>query len=171
MASSKELALSLEQARELFSYDPDTGVLTWKKGFKCGANRVAPAGTIAGCTDSYGYLVTRTNRSGYKNHRLSWLLYYGEWPKGSVDHIDGDKANNRIANLRIATNSENLQNQRKPMRHNKLGILGVSMRGDKYTTKVHVNGADHYLGVFDTPEEAHEAYIKAKRDLHPYSTL
>lgn len=171
MASSKELALPPERASELFSYAPDTGVLTWKKEVKCGATRVAPAGTVAGCLDGEGYLVARTGRTGYRIHRLAWMLYYGEWPKGAIDHIDGDRANNRIANLRVATNSENAQNQRKAMKHNKLGILGVSRVGGKYRTKVHLNGRDYYLGVFDTPEEAHEAYVKAKRELHPYSTL
>ena len=171
MASNKELALPLEQARELFSYDPDTGELTWVNGFRRGNGAMAPAGTVAGCFDGEGYLVSRTNRTQYKNHRLAWLLYHGEWPKGAIDHIDGDKANNRISNLRMTTNSENLQNQRKPMRHNKLGILGVCMAGHKYRTKVHVNGADHYLGVFDTPEEAQAAYLKAKRELHPGNTL
>ena len=104
-------------------------------------------------------------------HRLAWLYVNGYCPPGDIDHINGDRAANRISNLRLATRSENLQNQSKAQKHNKTGLLGVSHRRGKFRAQIRVDGKKMHIGTFPTPEEAHTAYLEAKRQFHPFGTL
>ena len=95
----------------------------------------------------------------------------GEWPNGEVDHIDTNSMNDAWANLRDVSRQVNQQNQRKPLKTNKLGFLGVSKYGNGYLARIHANGVTKCLGTYSTPEKAHEVYLSAKRDLHTGSTL
>lgn len=105
-------------------------------------------------------------------HRLAWLYVYGEWPNGDIDHIDGDRLNNRIANLRDVSRRVNLENQRRPKACNKSGFLGVkTFRDQRFQARIQVRGVQLHLGTFDTPHEAHAAYVAAKRNLHQGCTL
>lgn len=107
-------------------------------------------------------------------HRLVWLHLYGEWPEHGIDHINGRRSDNTAANLRSVPQSENVQNQRKARRDNKsTGLLGVSRPSgrSKYRAQIMAQGRNRYLGYFDTPEEAHAAYLAAKRQLHPGCTI
>ena len=95
----------------------------------------------------------------------------GEWPRGVVDHINGNKMDNRWANLRDVTQSVNMQNQRKATRANKTGYLGVSPSGDKFVATITTNKAKRSLGRFDDLRHASAAYLRAKacaaRRQHP----
>ena len=164
--TEQRAALTAEQVRELLDYNPETGRFTW---------RIAPrghkAGSQAGCTDSYGYVVIRTAGAGHKAHRLAWLIAYGEWPDDQVDHINGDRSDNRIANLRSLTNQGNQQNRRTAHRGIRSGLLGVSPKRGKWRAQIKVDGKKRHLGLFDTPEAAHAAYLEAKRKLHPTCSI
>jgi hypothetical protein len=97
----------------------------------------------------------------------------GLWPQNDIDHRDGDKKNNRFSNLRDVTTQVNIQNQRRATKANKSGLLGAAFnrRLGKYVSGIGVAGRTVYLGVFETAIEAHEAYLKAKRQLHEGNTL
>ena len=99
------------------------------------------------------------------------LWWYGEWPESQIDHIDGNKQNNSIWNLRIVNFSENRQNTIKPQKNNRLGIRGVKFdarpgRVKRYESSIKLNGKEFYLGSFHTAEEAYQAYLSAKIRLH-----
>lgn len=159
--------ITQKRLRELLSYDPDTGVFQWL--FSRGTAR---AGAVAGSADSYGYLQTKIDRRCYLNHRLAWLYVHGEWPTRQIDHINGKRTDNRLANLRIVSASVNQQNHRVARVDNKCGLLGVSSSGKRWQARIsHPGGKDAYLGLFDTPELAHAAYLEAKRRLHPGCTI
>ena len=157
--------LTSERARELLSYDPTTGSLTWKAT----VGPRAPQGGAAGYIDKKGYVCVGLDGKYYFGHRIAWLLHFGRWPVGQVDHRDEIKSNNRIANLREATPIENMHNQRFARKHNRLGLRGVSNNHGKFQAEIRANGKRIYLGVFDTPLEAHAAYLSAKKQYHPTS--
>jgi hypothetical protein len=103
---------------------------------------------------------------------LVWLWVNGSWPIGEIDHIDGDKLNNRIANLRDVDRATNTQNSKKARRNNKSsGLLGSYKSGNRWQAQIRINGVCMTLGSFGTPEEAHAAYLGAKRLFHPGCTI
>lgn len=159
--------MNATELRERVCYDPLTGLMTWRKS---NGSRAVVGGLI-GTNSSKGYLTCELDHKHFKIHRLAWLYMTGQWPNGQIDHIDGDKKNNRIANLREASNGLNKQNMRRPRRDNKTGFLGVSQDGGRFRAEIGVEGANVYLGMFATPQAAHAAYIEAKRRLHPGCTL
>jgi hypothetical protein len=151
------------QARlhELLSYDPETGILYWR-GSKRGVRMGQPAGN-----PSRGYLQLMVEGHQTFVHRFIWLYVYGKWPEGNIDHIDGNRSNNRICNLRDVTQSTNIQNERKPRRNNKSGFLGVKADRGRWRAEISISGKTKFLGRFKTPEEAHQAYVESKRKNHP----
>jgi hypothetical protein len=160
--------LTAERLRELLHYDPNTGVFTWAQQL----SPIRPVGSVAGSTSSFSYIEICIHGRRYYAHRLAFLWVLSEWPQHQVDHIDGDRANNKWNNLRDITNAENKQNRRSATKGSFTGLLGVSRCRDKFKAEINVPmvGRKH-IGVFSTPEEAHAAYVEAKRRLHPYSTL
>lgn len=100
-----------------------------------------------------------------KANRLAWLITFGEWPAGQVDHIDGNKSNDSIDNLRVCTNAENCQN-----RSHAKGAY-KTQKGPGYFAVVTVKGNRHYLGRFPTEELARAAYVEAKAKLHPFQNI
>jgi len=108
-------------------------------------------------------------------HRVAWLYITGEWPRFYIDHIDGDKTNNRFSNLRDVDHGVNAQNLTKMKKMSKSGLLGVNLirgaHGDKWTANIRVKGALVYLGTFNTSEAAQAAYIAEKRLSHPGCTI
>lgn len=162
--------LTADRLREALAYDPETGIFTWK--VKAAKNTVI--GSTAGCTcPKTGYILIRLDKVLYQAHRLAWLYMTGEHPDVQIDHKDTVRNNNSWANLRLATSAENKQNQRRPGARNTSGMLGVYVdrtRG-KYAAKIGVGGKSKYLGRFDTREAAYAAYLKAKREMHPFGTL
>jgi len=165
-------ALSAERLRELLHYDPLTGVFTRRSGW--GAD-----GRTAGGADQRGYVIVKVGGARHKAHRLAWLYVHGEWPKHTIDHINGVKDDNRIANLRDVPQRVNSQNVRKPLRRNGTGFLGVTRvvtSAGKTRYQAAVGAADGrrkklHVGTYSTPEAAHQAYLAKKRELHEGNTL
>ena len=161
--------LTAEYVREILDYDPETGVFIRKvRTAQC--NRVgdradklvlAPIGRV-------GYRDITIKSKKYQAHRIAWLHYYGEWPKDQLDHINGERGDNRIANLRDVSDRVNKENTHVPRKHNSSGYLGVhwSSQQGKWQGRIAVHGKNKHLGFFEDPAEAHQAYIKAKRIYH-----
>jgi len=117
-------------------------------------------GRVCACIQNT-YFRMMVDGQQYPNHHLAWLWVHGELPKGQLDHINGDRLDNRIANLREASQTENMGNCIKH-RDNKSGYKGVfPLRGKRWQAQVCRNGVKHHLGTFETPEEAHAAYCDA----------
>ena len=159
--------LTAQTLRELLDYNPETGEFAWAKS-RVGAKKGSTAGTIR--PDGYRSIFLTGYR--YLAHRLAWLHCHGTWPSAQIDHISGDRADNRISNLREATSSINNQNKRGARSDNKAsGLLGVYKNGTRWSARVQLGKAKYNAGIYDTPEEAHAAYIKAKRLMHPGCTI
>lgn len=160
--------VSWERLREVLDYDPETGIFVWK--VNQGKNRTA--GKKAGF--AFGpYWSLRVDKVQYLAHRLAWYYAHGYMPDCGIDHKDNDKRNNALFNLREGNQSLNMQNLQKCRSDNKTGYLGVCWhsRDKKYQAQIHLDGKNHFLGLYDTAEEAHQAYIEAKRKLHPFGEL
>lgn len=150
---------SLELA-ELFEYSPNTGEVRWRisKG-------TVKAGSICGTPQSRGYLTVCLNGRQEMLHRIAWRLYHGEIPADcQIDHINGNKHDNRIANLRLASCSQNLANRDVTSR-NKLGIKGVSRAGKKYRAQLSCKGR-RYAVYCDTLEAAIGEYERMAKEHH-----
>ena len=158
--------LTQSRLRELFDYNPETGVFTWK--VTVGAR--AQIGRIAG-SPSNGYRKIQINRTLYPEHRLAWLFVHGRWPDAEIDHINGIKNDNRIANLRDVSHTHNMQNQRSRAFRGVSGYMGVSPHGNSWRAKITVAGSVKHLGMYQTPLLAHEAYLAVKRQLHTTCTI
>jgi hypothetical protein len=160
MPKDREACLTAAEVRRLLRYEPDTGTFFWRVD-----TRNTAAGDIAGSRQSRGYWHIKINRHLYMAHRLAWLYVTGEWPVGHIDHINGNRSDNRFANLRIATNSENAWNSRIRV-NNACGYKGVhyKRRLNKFVAQNNVSGRVHHLGVFKTAAEAHAAYRKAAEE-------
>jgi hypothetical protein len=156
------MILSPERLRKLLDYDPETGIFRWK----ISAGSVS-AGQVAGSGNGKGYLQIVIDYRKYRVHRLAWMHVYGVLPAEHIDHIDGNRANNRIANLREATNAENLHNRGKNA-NNKSGFKGVSWenRARRWRAVIVARGRQIYLGHYDNPEAAHAAYCEAAKKYH-----
>lgn len=143
----------------MLAYNAETGILVWRVDV---AQRVK-AGMAAGSVHPQGYAMVQVQKKIYAAHRLIWKMIYGYEPT-VVDHINGDKADNRLSNLRNVTHGLNLQMHRKTRSDSTTGFLGVTYRADcnKYQAKLRRNGITQHLGTFTTPEAAHAAYCAAK---------
>jgi hypothetical protein len=162
------MELTVDQLRDTFDYDANTGVFVWK----IRPSKAVKAGDVAGCTEKrIGYITIGIAGRIYKAHRLAWLYVYGSWPKGLIDHINGNKADNRIDNLRDVFADGNSQNVRKPNKRNKSGFMGVIWFQNKWRASMSVNGKSKWLGDYSTPEEAHQVYLEAKRKYHAACTI
>jgi len=157
--------LTQERLKELLDYDPETGLFTWKK---VTSNRTK-VGDVCRCISKNKYVVIRIDGDLYYGHRLAWLYTTGSFPEDMIDHFDGDRQNNRFANLRCADAKTNIENRRTSSAMS--GMLGVYPSKKRWTTKIAAGGKKTYLGLFKTKEEAHNAYIEAKRKLHKGNTL
>ena len=162
------MTLTVEQLKDALTYDSDTGKFVWKTR----PSRAVKAGDVAGCVEKrIGYVTIGIKGRIYKAHRLAWLYVYGQWPNGLIDHINGDKADNRIANLRDVFADSNSQNVRKSNSRNKSGFMGVIWFQNKWRASMSVNGKSKWLGDYNTPEEAHQVYLEAKRKYHAACTI
>lgn len=154
-----------DECHRLFNYDAETGLLTRKVR----VGKKVKVGDIVGCVNTKGYLVVRISGKLYSNHRTIWLMQTGEMPKEHIDHINGDKTDNRLVNLREATNAENLRNRGKQS-NNASGFKGVCVDSRRskspYRTKIMFNGMTIDIGHFTTPEQAHQAYCNKAKELH-----
>jgi hypothetical protein len=160
-----------EDVRELLSYEPMSGSLTWKARQRNGQpSRIFNAkfaGKQAGTVNSKGYLMVSIHGRDMLAHRVIWLMTTGEWPDRDIDHEDGDGLNNQLSNLRLATESQNLANSKKRS-DNSTGWKGVSFNKGfgRYIAQIGANGKKYYLGHFATAEDAHAAYVEAAKKYH-----
>lgn len=159
--------LTADRLHELLNYDPHTGEFTRR----ITTSRNAKAGDVAGGKNTDGYVVISVDGRAYYAHRLAWLYMRDEWPPALIDHENTDCGDNRWKNLRPATRRQNAQNLRGAHADNKVGILGVMPHRGRWTAQIASGGKRIYLGMFDTPELAHAAYLDAKAKLHPHQTL
>lgn len=161
-----KLPMTAEVLRQIVIYDPEAGTFTTRVRI----NQRIPAGWPLGYMRD-GYWCARLLGAEHRLHRLAWLYMTGEWPEVLIDHYDTDRANNRWRNLRPGTWSTNAQNQRKAHTNSQTGVLGVSPDGDRWRAQIGSKGKKLYLGTFDTTDEAHAAYLSAKRRLHQGCTI
>jgi hypothetical protein len=161
------MALTADRLRELLHYEPGTGFFTWRIK-PC---RRVNAGAVAGGWAANGYRQIRVDRVKYRAHRLAWLYVHGVWPQEQMDHLNGDRADNRLENIRPATSGENMQNLRGPKRNNTTGFLGVRKHGSRYRADIKTNGKRELLGVFATAAMAGDAYLTAKRQRHAFCVI
>lgn len=158
----------LNQARlkELVRYDRKTGVFYWLVR----RNRVrADVGMVAGCARSTdGYHAISIDGQKYLSHRLAWLYETGEWPNKAIDHIDGNKSNNAISNLREASPAQNAWNMRLSHDRNTSGAKCVYWYKPrrKWAVRICVNGARKYVGLFSSKDDAEIAAVNARKELH-----
>lgn len=152
--------ITAEQIRERYTYSPDTGEFKAKplkhaRLYATSFGRISPS----------GYLVCTIGGRTYKMHRLAWLYVHGRFPEKGIDHINGIKTDNRICNLRECTQSENLQNR--------TDVKGAYRRkgSSRWTAQIGIQKKYITLGTFDTYELARQAYVEAKRKLHPFGQL
>jgi ribosomal protein S17E len=153
--------MALEALQSYLTYDSENGVFYWTEN-QTKRLRNKQAGYI----DSRGYMCIKFRTKNYKLHRLAWLFYYKELPSKDIDHIDRNKLNNKIENLRLATKQLNQWNHNSARINNKCGYRGVCNYRGKFAASIKSNHKSKWLGIFDTPELAHQAYLKAKNDLH-----
>jgi hypothetical protein len=173
-----------ELLRQLLDYDPETGVLTWKWRDECwfaegrrGAAHTAAAWNSAwagseamSCVSTVGYKAGAVLQVKCYAHRVAWALHHGVWPSGEIDHIDGDRLNNRISNLRDVPKTTNAKNKGKSSK-NTSGYNGVyfNKAAQKWQAYLTVGGVAKYLGLYDTPETANAAREAANihHNFHP----
>jgi len=161
MTKMNSIDIELSRVLELIDYCQETGSFTWKP---------KPAGHKR--KDS-GYISITIDGNEIKAHRLAWFITHGEWPSSVIDHINGDPSDNRISNLRDATHKINAENKRKHHKDSASKMLGVCWHKHRSRWQAHLghNGKTIYLGLHDTPEAAHEAYLSAKRKIHEGCTI
>lgn len=145
--------ITRERLVELLSYSPVKGEFRWKRN----RARTAKAGDVAG-TIHRGYCRIRIDGTSYLAHRLAWLHEHGAFPLGDLDHINGDRSDNRLSNLREATASQNLGNS-KVSANNVMGLKGVHKKTDSvFVAQISINRKSVHLGYFSCPAAAHFAY-------------
>jgi hypothetical protein len=159
--------ISRDDLIELLLYDPITGLFVWRYSRSGRVKQYEPAGII----DARGYRAIGFKGRLYAAHRLAWLYMYGRWPKEEIDHINMDRADNRINNLREATRSQNLHNgrARKQNTHGTKGITKHKYKGKftgKWTAQISRNKIHHYLGIFNSAADAHKAYCEAAEEFY-----
>ncbi len=150
--------ISVDFIKSQFDYDRDSGIVKRKA-----------TGGLGSKTRNHrcSYITFKIHIDGKKKnvfaHRIAWVLHYGEWPKGQIDHIDGNGLNNRLVNLRDVSHAENQRNQKLHSR-NKSGYRGVSLdrKTGKWQAHIWANGKRLYLGRFDTALAAGEARTAAE---------
>lgn len=154
------------RVRELFNYDPETGVFT--RRIATGRNGCHRVGSIVGGMSVGGYACTSIDGKRVYLHRVAVLYMTGEWPPADVDHIDTDRSNNRWSNLRCVDRRVNCQNRVKSRRDRRHGtLIGVKKHRNRWQARIN----HKFIGSFGTELEAHQAYIAAKRVFHEGCTL
>jgi hypothetical protein len=172
--------LSVQRLRRLVDYNPETGAFVWRHrdmhefttAHAAAAWNARWANQPAGGVRHDGYLRISIDQVRYLAHRLAWLWVTGSWPKHHIDHINGNPSDNRLCNLRDVTLQVNTQNQRRPQRHSKTGVLGVTTTPNgRFKATLGHNGRTLVLGNFDTADLAYAAYVAAKQEHHEGCTL
>lgn len=154
------MSIALKRAREVFSYDAATGEIRWRicKDKRC------PEGTIAGYLNDQGYQIVIVDRQKMRAHRVAWMLHYGEEPPEFLDHVNGNRSDNRIENLRAATKQQNAFNSRGKRK----GLKGATFdkKAGKWMAQIMRDGKNNFLGYHLSELVAHEAYVQGAKRFH-----
>lgn len=153
-------SLDADSLREIINYDEDTGQFCWRK-----KPQGVCMGQPIGHFNKLGYLQIRIKLKLYQAHRLAWLYHYGKWPVGVLDHVNMDRFDNRILNLRDCEQQQNCFNQRMH-KNNVTGLKGVSPRRGGWRASIVVSRKQIHLGDFGCPTAAHFAYCAAAKKYH-----
>lgn len=150
--------MKTEVIKQLFDYDAQAGHLYWRARGR-GRVKTRPAGTLL----STGYIGVVVGKKRYLAHRICWVVQFGEWPSDQIDHINGNKADNRLCNLREATNFQNGKNTRTHI-NNTSGVCGVTYDkvNKRWRSLIKVNGKQIHLGRWPSFEEAVAARKEAE---------
>ena len=154
------MKLTQERLKELLHYCPISGVFTWKV-----SRGTAKRGGIAGFLNPREYEKIKIDGKAYFAHRLAWLYVHGAVPSRCVDHVNGVHWANRILNLRMATSQQNARN-RCVHKNSRSQLKGVRPSGKRWNARIWLDGRGVSLGQYDTPEEAHAAYVVAATAAH-----
>ena len=162
MKTATRILPTAEELKARFSYNPDTGEITNKV-----RSHKAQAGADATCAHKEGYRSVCCSCRKMLAHRVAWVMTHGEWPAEMIDHINGNRSDNRLSNLRQATRSQNLTNTKLNSR-NSSGFRGVSWSSSKQKWDARIRSVNklRLLGRFKTKEEAVAAYAAASTELH-----
>lgn len=154
-------ALRPDELREICGYDPYSGKFSGKTGVESFSVHM-----------SSGYQIVSIKNKKYKAHRLAWLCVNGEWPLGEIDHINRDKSDNRISNLRVVSRSENMQN-RSMASNNTSGHKGVvwNKKAKKWQAQLKINQRLIHLGFFESKDDAISARKAGQLIYHPFATF
>lgn len=155
----KQASVSLDRVRSLLFYNPNTGCFT--RNIHIGTR--SKNRDRAESKTCYGYWSIYIDGVRYQAHRVAWFYHYGEWPIGMIDHINRDRLDNRISNLRIVTYSENHQNRSS--------VNGYVEKKGRFYASIVIGRKRHYLGAFGTADDARAAYLLAKKRIHPTSPI
>ena len=163
-------SIAQERVRELFIYDPGSGVFT--RRIATGRHGRHRAGVVAGTREKRGYILISVDGLQYMAHRLAWLYVHGEMPSTDIDHINNVKDDNRIANLRLVTRKQNMQNVLFH-KHNTSGFKGVSWHAprSKWRAYIFCDYKQIHLGLFDTKEAAAAARVDAEKVYHSHRVV
>jgi hypothetical protein len=153
--------------QKLLAYDAETGTLTWKpravRPGRLGAHdrawNTSHSGKVTGGANQFGYPVVQVGGRPRASHRLIWAIVHGRWPTPCIDHINGDRADNRLVNLREATNLQNRANA-TVRSDSKVGVKGVQFHPQtgKWRARIRVDGKQKSLGLYESVEAAAKAY-------------
>lgn len=157
-------SVSVEFLRNHFRYEPESGQVFWIVD-NPGNGMLRRAGDCAGVLNNAGYLSIFIGGNHLLAHRVAWALQYGDWPDMRIDHINRNRSDNNIRNLRLATHQQNMFNTKTPTT-NSVGIKGAHKERGRFRSQIKAGGFRLNLGMFDTPEQAHEAYKAAAIRLH-----
>lgn len=154
------MTITHTELTRILDYDSTTGIFTWsasaRDGYKLAAKRVA--GNVAGTIGSHGYRKIGIDGKLYAAHRLAWFYVHGVWPTSQIDHINRKKADNRIANLRDATQAQNARNREA---YGRSKLKGAYRDRTRWRAQIQVGGKCVHLGSYATAEEAHAAFCGA----------
>jgi hypothetical protein len=149
----KYIKEDIEKLSAMLRYDPETGHLFWLQ--QVSTRRV---GDQAGNKRSDGYVKVQLNGKPFKAHRLAWALHFSEWPEGEIDHINGDRSDNRIVNLRVVNRKQNNHNRRPQVASSKYKGVQWHKAAGKWVARAYLEGKRTHLGVFSSEEDAAKAY-------------
>lgn len=151
--------ITLSELKEILTYDAERGCLIWLVNRTRGRK-----GCVAGRIGGHGYWQVKLNGKMYLCHRLAWLLVYEKWPD-QIDHINGNRSDFRLGNLRECTQAQNMANAKRIASKSLMKGVKAAASG-RFGARILINGASVWLGTFDTEEQANDAYFAAAKSAH-----